>query len=222
MRHRRRICVLIRLIGVVLAIPTARFVRTRGTVFFLNRIGYGNAQSVPYARGKLSSGDQSVRRAAAEALGRIGPKAGPAIPDLLLLLRTDCPEVARAAAWGIGGICAADAKSRPLSQEAIDGLIDALDHPDGEIRRCAAYAIDLIGPRAHSAIPTLRRRLQDEHMAYMAAQALGGMGPSAPIAFPISSPYFRVPNLAAALPQRRHCRGLVPCRKRRLQRSNHC
>jgi len=58
-------------------------------------------------------------------------------------------------------------------------LTVALDREHGEIRRYAAYALSQYGGRGRLAIPQLTKRLGDEHMAYMAARALGGMGSDA-------------------------------------------
>jgi HEAT repeat protein len=164
------------LIGFAVTVLISVFLFTVGTVSYRHGVSYSQAM--------LSSGNVKVRDAAARKLGQIGPKASPAVPDLLVVLRTDVPQVASSAAWALGNIQAPQRHGQLRNQDVIPALIEALDHPDGEVRRYAAYAISLIGPAALSAVPKLSQKLTDQHMAYMAARALGEMGPAARSSIP--------------------------------------
>jgi len=186
-RHRTRIVMwtIVVLCGIAALIPVAKFAGTMATVYRLRSLRHGDARNVPYARANLGSNSAAIRSAAASGLGRIGARADAAVPDLLLALDDASPQVAAAAAWALGGIQAPQpGRLQPPDKKVVDALIRALDHPDGEVRRYAAYAISLIGPKAESAVPRLTQRLDDTHMAYMAARALGEMGPAARGAVP--------------------------------------
>ena len=80
---------------------------------------------------------------------------------------------------------ASDALGR-IGEAAVPALIDALAHPDPEVREQAARALALIGPKATAAVPELIKLLDDEAepVRRQAARALGQVGPAAKIAIP--------------------------------------
>jgi hypothetical protein len=80
---------------------------------------------------------------------------------------------------------ASDALGR-IGEAAVPALIEALSHPDPEVREQAARALSLIGPKSTAAVPDLIRLLDDESepVRRQAARALGQVGPAAKIAIP--------------------------------------
>jgi HEAT repeat protein len=80
---------------------------------------------------------------------------------------------------------ASDALGR-IGEAAVPALIEALSHPDPEVREQAARALALIGPKSTAAVPELVRLLDDESepVRRQAARALGQIGPAAKSAIP--------------------------------------
>ena len=162
----------------------------------------------------------SVRSAAAEALGRIGPDAKQAVPALIAALSDDEQEDAlhSAAAEALGLI-------GPAAKAAVPILKKRLEHPDPYVRVCAALALwkidkDKSGAAVVTAglndrnfrtrvvaaeaawhldknaraVPLLLEVLREApfadpsdsgNMKYMAARALGRIGPPAKEAAPV-------------------------------------
>jgi HEAT repeat protein len=169
----------IRLATIVALLSFSRFSYHVTVSFLLSRVGYNQTSAIQFARGQLQSSSSSVRQAAASALGAIGPKAEVSVSDLLSRLRHDSPNVAAASAWALGYIYTDAARNpKPIDPEVIPALIQALDNSDHEVRRYAAYAIGLIGPRALSATPKLTQLLGDPNLSirYTAAHSLSEMG----------------------------------------------
>jgi HEAT repeat protein len=109
-----------------------------------------------------------VRPAAARALGKLGPGAAPAIPDLARALRDRRNEPPWEVAGALGRI----------GQQAVPELTGALRDEDELVRRAAAGALGGIGADAAPAVPTLIQMLTqgspDEQQAV--AQSLAGIG----------------------------------------------
>ena len=165
------------------------------TLLYLRNLDHGDTQGVRYARSKLSSDSILIREAAARGLGTIGPDADSAVPELLIALHDTSSQVASSAAWALGNIQSPQrGRAKPINEETVDALVEALDHPNGEVRRYAAYGISLIGPTSTLAVPKLIERLNDQHMAYMAAQALGNMGPAARGSIPTMTTLLNSPH----------------------------
>lgn len=80
---------------------------------------------------------------------------------------------------------AADALGR-IGEQAIPGLIAALDSPQAEVRLEASHALALMGTKASPAVAALVKRLDDadEDVRRNAARALGQIGPAAASAVP--------------------------------------
>ena len=97
----------------------------------------------------------------------LGPKAGPAIQDLLEFTKggSFCANVGEAALGRIGA-------------EAVGPLCLALTDDDPKTRQVAAGALGNIGTKAEKAIPELTKHLRDEYggVRAMAPRALGRVG----------------------------------------------
>jgi HEAT repeat protein len=91
------------------------------------------------------------QEAAAEALGRIGPAA---VPALIEALRSPEPAVRRKAAEVLG-------RMGPDAKDATAELIRLLDDPDESVRKAATRTLGRIGPSAQEAVPALMRSLLD-------------------------------------------------------------
>jgi HEAT repeat protein len=124
------------------------------------------AHLLPVLIGALRDKEWFVRRAAAEALGKIGT---PAVPALIGALGNEDVEVRWAAAEAL----------RKIGTPAVLALIGALrDDEDADVRQAAAWALGSIGdPQAVSAlIEALRDESNDKEVRRAAAWALGEIG----------------------------------------------
>jgi HEAT repeat protein len=88
---------------------------------------------------------------AAEAIGKIGPKAKTAVPTLMDLLGVQDPNVHGRAAHALAQI----------GPDALPPLIAALSDPAPAKRKAASWALGEMGPRASAAMPELRRLTSD-------------------------------------------------------------
>jgi HEAT repeats len=105
---------------------------------------------LPARSAPLKPADQwTEQETAADALGRIG---APAVPALMQALQSSDSDV-RARAADVLGRMGSDAR------DAVPELIRLLDDPDERIRRIAARALGRIGPSAGEAVPGLMRSL---------------------------------------------------------------
>src|SRR3954470_10300000 len=111
---------------------------------------------------RLKHPDTADRRAAAAALGRLGPKAGPAVPALAEALSDEDLYVRRLAALALGDIGAGG---------AVPALIEALGDEDEGARRRAAVALGEIGPEAAPALAALRELREEGGEAVREAAA---------------------------------------------------
>lgn len=101
--------------------------------------------------GEIFVPQPNARRAAAEALARLGE---PGIPALIDALSDPNADVRRYAADGLAVI-------GPSAQTAVGSLIRLLeDDPDEAVRESAARALGQIGPAAAEAVPALHRALR--------------------------------------------------------------
>jgi HEAT repeat protein len=101
---------------------------------------------------QLNDRSATARQEAAEALGKMGAPAKPAIAPLIAALG-DSDEVVREAAA---------AALSAFGKEAVSPLADALKHKEAAVRRGAADALGDIGSTAKTAVPALRDALQDK------------------------------------------------------------
>jgi len=121
-------------------------------------------ESIPALREALKDEDFTVRRAATDALGKLGQ---PAIPALREALKHED--------WGVRHV-AAEALGKLGDQESIPALREALKDEESLIRYVAAEALGKLGDQ--ESIPALREALKDEDwgVRYAAADALGKLG----------------------------------------------
>ncbi|MDB5306945.1 MAG: repeat protein [Gemmataceae bacterium] len=130
-------------------------VQRQGAVLALAKFG---PEAVPQlARALTDKEVVNVRLWAAHALGKMGPKAKAAAPQLAAALKDDSGlvrvEVAKAL-WKV----AAD-------KAAVTALAQALADADPSTRHLAAEALGEVGPSAKAAAPALVRALKDDGFA---------------------------------------------------------
>ena len=108
---------------------------------------------------------------AADSLGRMGPAAGEAVPDLIRVLNDEEASVHLRAVSALAEIGTA----------AVPALIAALNHQDTTIRCGAVDALGVMGPGAKGAVPALVILLSDQDypLSRHSASALGLIGPAA-------------------------------------------
>lgn len=153
------------------------------------------AECVPALIKGLESRDWAVRSAVTNLLGRLGPKAGDAVPDLLRIL-TDpvgkdgpVPGYARQnLASAASGVLGRIAPGSEFSEEAIARLTDTLRSGDRILQSPAIYALSHFGPDAAPAIPVLIQLVRESgpghnvNIEQEAARALGLIAPDTPLA----------------------------------------
>jgi HEAT repeat protein len=149
----------------------------------LGQMGSAAKPAVPSIARTLKDDDMDVRMEAVLTLSELGPAARETVPDLLAVLKDDelrlLEPLVSVALGNIG---------RP----AVEPLLKSLVAKDVRLRRTAAYALGLVGPKAPEAVPALTEALLDgeSDVRALAAKALGRIGPEAKTA---------APRLAAAL-----------------------
>ncbi len=119
-----------------------------------------------------------LRRSVAQILGQIGPRADPAVPDLLELLHDPDPQTRALAALALG-------KIGTSLDEVVPALAKLLDEPGDRLG--ALKGIWELRARARGAIPALvvvMRTDADGELRWMATEALAKMGPTAQPALP--------------------------------------
>src|SRR5262245_41504551 len=92
----------------------------------------------------LNDTQGSVCFQAATALGRIGPGANAALPNLVTLVRHQSWEVRKAAAFALGTL-GVDPMNGP-DMKAINALLNALKDPSSQVRLEAVTAVVKLGP----------------------------------------------------------------------------
>lgn len=129
---------------------------------------------------KLTHANVQVRMEAVVELGKLGPKAAPAVPAIADRLESDKDERVRLAAAGVLGQIGPDAKA------AVPALIGALKDEGFDVASWSATALGKIGPGAKAAVPELAKMLGSyrSSRSYTAAVALGEIGPDAKAAVP--------------------------------------
>jgi HEAT repeat protein len=129
-----------------------------------------------------NSDNSGVSKAAADALGKIGPTAVKAVPHLVKTLANsdDKSDVRKAAADALG-------KIGPTAVKAVPYIVKALANSDSDVRKAAADALEKIDPQwrqsegTQSAISHFVKALanSDSDVRKAAADALGKIGPTA-------------------------------------------
>jgi HEAT repeat protein len=159
----------------------------------LERMGPEAEPAIPMLLDALKDQD---RHGASRALGRIGPRAVPAlleglespdcnvrwratlalqetradpevlVPIFIKLLRDADGNVRQSAAGGLGHL-AAFGRLGAFSDEAVAALIEALNDRARYAAREAIDSLGWIGPKAQAAVPALTRMLEEEEDNYM-------------------------------------------------------
>jgi len=93
---------------------------------------------------------KEVRQQAAEALGRIGEPAAPAVPALIDAMDDERPEVRREVLFALGSI-------GPQAKPAVGAARKALSDADPSVRYSAVWALGRIGPDAAEALDELEK-----------------------------------------------------------------
>ena len=116
--------------------------------------------------------DTNLHPVFAQALGRLGEAAAPAVPRLAALLRDDHLAIREAAATALGNIGSA-------ASPAVPDLARALRDCCHDVRAEAAEALGRLGPAASSATPALIEAMNDpiSWVRLKSAEALVAIGP---------------------------------------------
>lgn len=138
----------------------------------------------PEMRACLKDADDEVRSVAATAIGNLGAKAEPAIPDLIAQMQKDSFKEAReTAARALGRL----GKAVPTNRLAVSPLKHtAVEDADPVTRAVALGALAMMGEDVPGQVKSLRTYLHhDDALARMkAAHALGMIGAEARSAAP--------------------------------------
>ena len=95
---------------------------------------------------RMSSSDAFAARRAAQALGKMGPRAQAGIPVLVTALRHEDPLVRMHAATALGTIKVSDAT-------AVSALRGLLEDPDRSVRSAASSALEKLNPNHRGPVP---------------------------------------------------------------------
>jgi HEAT repeat protein len=150
------------------------------------------ADAVPLLREAVEHGKGERRTGAIRVLGRIGPAAELAVPDLLKALAVPEPSLQEKRQWasvGMGGPVPLDSKTCAVCQAAasalsqigipcVPGLMQILPNYYAEIRQLVAKALGRIGPPARDSVHALRTLTTDGNaeVRQAAAEALEKIG----------------------------------------------
>jgi HEAT repeat protein len=139
-------------------------------------LGKSGPKAVPALIDMLKDENSGVRMSAAYALGQIGPDAKAALPALMRLLEDKSSEARGSAAEAVARIA-------PAEKTTIPALTHLLRDDDLSVRRPAAFALARIG---QAAVPVLAELLKDKdaRVRLEAAEALRAMGAKARPAIP--------------------------------------
>jgi HEAT repeat protein len=142
----------------------------------LGRIG---EPAVPALITQLRDKDPDIRKNAAWALRKMGPRAQAAVPALCEMSKDNNADLRRFAVAALG-------KIGPAASGAVPALIARLQDPDGVIRRYASWSLGCIGRPAKDAVPALIAMLKDKEKEAResATWALGKIGLDAKAAVP--------------------------------------
>lgn len=119
----------------------------------------------------LDDNDEGIRAGAIASLGRVGPPAAQALPDLLPLARDDSPDVRRNLALALGDLQVAD-------EDVLHRLQALMEDAHPTVQLAAAYASIRLDSAVRENLSKLRRGLHaaSEPVRLLAAWALGEVG----------------------------------------------
>lgn len=124
--------------------------------------------AVPLLRKLLAHEDGTVRRAAADALGDLGPRAAAARPELLVLARTESPELRLPAVVALERVTG---RTEPTVAVLL-ALADGKGRVTAAVQRRAWQALGRLGPDARMVLPALRQYLAEPEAPQRPAAAL--------------------------------------------------
>jgi HEAT repeat protein len=157
-------------------------------------------------RADLKGTDRTKQEIAIKAVEGLGPKAVPALPDLLEIPLAGGPDTSyaikamgKAAVPGLTSNLKAGGKSTPdralfglrrlgpAGVDAVPALVGTLDHTSPGVRTLAANALRVMGPGAKAAAPKLKERMADPDAAVRgtAALALAAIDPTSDQPIPV-------------------------------------
>lgn len=174
------------------------------------RLSEGGASAVPVLIQLLGSREAPVRWQSADILGKIGPEATAATPQLINATKDSDPHVRNVAAQALGDLGVRDREviaalremlstpeklvaiqslaklGGPALESVVPELVPLLADSDPTVRWNAARTLGQIGPTAAPAVPSLIRALKDADpiVREQSAEALGKIGPAAAAAVP--------------------------------------
>jgi HEAT repeat protein len=163
-------------------------------VMALGRIHAEPGRAVPALTKSLTDSDQSVRQYAAEALGRFGADAQPAVPALVAIYEQNTAESYHAAtALGLIG---------PAAKAAVPSLLrgSADTNRDVEFRLQCLLALGRIHAEPELVVPALMQSLREAasdtevQIQLFSADALGQFGPEARPAVPLLTTLLQDPH----------------------------
>jgi HEAT repeat protein len=133
----------------------------------------------------LKADDAATRRAAAEVLRKVGPKAHEALPALEAAAKDADPQFRAAAVTALRDVVTVppDGKLDAAGESVLQALSGGLRDPDGEVRIAAHLGMIRLG---RAAAPALGTALGDKEPAVrrLAAETLQKLGPAARTATP--------------------------------------
>ena len=124
----------------------------KASLFGVSRIALPKEAVPVYRHVLLQDKEVSVRRTAAVQLGRLGPEAAAACPELGAAMAAEDDQLSDTAAAALTRIGA----------KAVPELIRQVSSSVPRARRLAIYSLGVLGPPAKPAIPTLKLCLKDE------------------------------------------------------------
>jgi HEAT repeat protein len=135
--------------------------------------------------------DGSSRHEAANALGKLGPKAKSAIPALIEALQEKDDQVLQAVAAALGAI----------GKDALQPLMEALKSENPRVRAGAVFALGKLSSEAQAAAPALSKLLSSDNdfrVRRWTARALGEIGAGARDAVPVLLKVWKDPDKRVA------------------------
>ncbi|CAN5200719.1 hypothetical protein BH11PLA2_BH11PLA2_51050 [soil metagenome] len=121
------------------------------------------------------SRDSQFQVLVAMTLGRVGPLAKDAVPQLLVALKGKDENLVKAAASALGEI-------GPAAKDAVPRLLGLLKAKPNDLSEIAVVALGQIGPASKDAVTFLLAELVDNNPDDSLIDALGGIGPDAKVA----------------------------------------
>jgi HEAT repeat protein len=143
----------------------------------ITQLGEKAKAALPAVKKGLQDKAFTVRYQAVLATGAMASIAKPAVPELLNVIREDEVGLLEAQATVALG---------KIGTGAVPALSKALADKSDKLRRAAAFALGLIGPKAYAAVPELTTALKDSEplIRALAAEALGKVGTESEPALP--------------------------------------